>query len=68
MKLSTYQYQCDHCAKKYSTDNSWIACDEDDELTILGYFCSEYCRTEFLVKRGWGLDSRLNLRPPRRGE
>ncbi len=43
-QLSKYTYVCDHCQRLYHTDNSWIICDRN--LNVTAYLCSEKCRKE----------------------
>ncbi len=67
-------YVCDHCRKTFTTDNAWIWCEKnpkpDDGLpgyemtTVRARFCSNACRTKYLVDRGWVLDVLMRLVPP----
>ncbi len=63
-------YTCAHCRKTFTTDNAWIWCEKNPdpdayESTIVkARFCSNACRTHYLVDRGWVLDVLHRLVPP----
>lgn len=45
------QHTCAHCNKQFLTDNAYILCADDEDHTILAYFCSEKHRKEFVREK-----------------
>lgn len=44
------RFICDNCKKQYVTDNTWLTCDRDDEMTVLATFCCKSCMEEYVKK------------------